>query len=83
MGVTGSVLIFVGGVIAAAVVSWLFRRSERWPLAVGAGLLIVLLSHYPLARVYGGTLSFITYAVWVTAVAAAFTLGYAKLRGKR
>jgi hypothetical protein len=82
MSVTGSILTFVAGVFAAAVVSWLFRRSRREPLAVGAGFLIVLLSCYPLTRPYGGRLSFFAHAVWVTVIAAAFTFAYAKLSRK-
>lgn len=82
MSVTGSILIFASGVFAAAVISWLFRRSRRHPLAVGVGLLIILLSHYPLTRAYGGGLRFVVYAIWVTVVAAAFTLAYSKLRSK-
>jgi len=82
MSVTGSILTFVGGVFAAAVISWLFRRSRREPFAVGVGFLIVLLSSYPLTRSYGGRLSFFVHTFLVTAVAAAFTLAYAKLRGK-
>ena len=78
----GASLTFAGGVLLAAVISWLFRRSERAPFAVGVGFLIMLLSHYPLMRVYGGTLSFTAWAVWATVVAAAFTLAYVKLRGK-
>jgi CHASE2 domain-containing sensor protein len=80
MNTTEAILIFVGGVFLAAVISWLFRRSRREPLAVGVAFLIVLLSSYSLTRAYGGWLSFIAYAVWVTVVAAAFTFAYAKLR---
>ena len=80
MSVTVSILIFAVGILTATAISWLFRRSRREPFAVGAGFLIVLLSHHPLTRVYGGRLSFITYAVWVTVVAAAFTLADTKLR---
>lgn len=80
MSVLGAILTFACGVLTATVISWLFRGSRREPLAMGVGFLIVLLSSYPLARVYGGMLSFITYAVWVTVVAAAFTFAYVKLR---
>ena len=82
MGVTGSILVFVGGVFAATVLSWLFRRSDKQPFALGVGFLLILLSHYPLTRVYGGRSSFSAYALWVTVVAAAFTLAYSKLRSK-
>lgn len=82
MNTTEAILIFVGGVFLAAVISWFFRRSRREPFAVGVGFLIVLLSSYPLTRPYGGSLSFFAHAVWVTAVAAAFTFAYAKLRGR-
>ncbi len=80
MGVTGAVLTFVGGIFAAAVISWLFRRSERRPVALGVGFLIMSLSHYPLMRVYGGSLSFTTWAIWVTVVTAGLTVAYSKLR---
>jgi hypothetical protein len=82
MSNAGAIFTFAGGVLAAAVISWLFRRSDKEPTAVGVGFLIALLSHYPLVRVYGGRLSFITYMLWVTVVAAAFTLVYSKLRKK-
>lgn len=82
MSVTGPILIFAGGIFAATVISWRFRRTGRHPVAVGVGFLIMLLSHYPLSRVYGERLSFIAYAFWVTLVAAAFTVAYSKLRSK-
>lgn len=82
MSTTGAILIFVGGVFLAAVISWLFRHSRREPLAVGVAFLIVMLSSYPLTGAYGGRSSFFAHAVWVTVVAAAFTFGYVKLRRK-
>lgn len=84
MRVTAYIIICVAGVIAARLINKFLPRRMPEALASGLAFWVMMLAFQPLRQAISpGPLSFVAWVIWVTLVAVAFTIIYARVLSKR
>jgi hypothetical protein len=80
MSYTLALVIYAGGIAAAALIYRLLRRTTSPGVAFGVGFWVATLAFHPLRQAGDGRIGFAAWAVWAAICAVAVACLYSVLR---
>lgn len=80
MSYTLALVVYAGGIAAAALIYRLLRRAAPPEVALGVGFWVATLTFHPLRQAGGGQIGFVAWAAWAAICAVAVACLYSLLR---